>query len=391
MTVKAQPRLWTADFVLTLLGTFSFFGSFFYLISVLPDYIDHIGGSKWQVGLIVGGFSVVPIVLRPFAGRWSDRGRRKRLMRVGLLSMVASLALMVFSEDVLSLFALRMVQGIGVATYPTAAVSMVAEVAPVQRRGEGLGFFGMAAGAAQMVTPALGVAIVGIWGFDAVFILAAVTAAVTLLIVQPVREPAPHDTTAEGGSNTLFPRGAIFPMTIFFTVTLAFTAAATFLPLLGDERGLGNVGLFFVFGGAANVITRPLAGRGSDRLGRMVVVLPALGATVVSMWLLALAEQPLTMMVAGLISGTGLGAAHTGLLALAVDRVSTDQRGRATAVFQLAWDFSGAAGGVVLGVLASGLDVASVFWFSGAVVLVALIGVGSREAAARVATAPVES
>ena len=206
-----------------------------------------------------------------------------------------------------------------------------------------------------------------------------------------MREPAPHDTTAEGGSNTLFPRGAIFPMTIFFTVTLAFTAAATFLPLLGDERGLGNVGLFFVFGGAANVITRPLAGRGSDRLGRMVVVLPALGATVVSMWLLALAEQPLTMMVAGLISGTGLGAAHTGLLALAVDRVSTDQRGRATAVFQLAWDFSGAAGGVVLGVLASGLDVASVFWFSGAVVLVALIGVGSREAAARVATAPVES
>ena len=76
VTVKAQPRLWTADFVLTLLGTFSFFGSFFYLISVLPDYIDHIGGSKWQVGLIVGGFSVVPIVLRrsPDAGATAGGG-----------------------------------------------------------------------------------------------------------------------------------------------------------------------------------------------------------------------------------------------------------------------------------------------------------------------------
>ena len=356
MTVQARPRLWTADYVLTLLGTFSFFGSFFYLISVLPDYIDSIGGAKWQVGLIVGGFSVVPIVLRPFAGRWSDRGRRKRLMRVGLASMAVSLALMVFSEDVLSLFLLRMVQGIGVATYPTAAVSMVAELSPLQRRGEGLGFFGMAAGAAQMVTPALGVAIVGIWGFDAVFLLAAATAVVTLLIVQPVREPAPHATVAEGGSSTLFPRGAIFPMSVFFTVTLAFTAAATFLPLFGDERGLGNVGLFFVFGGAANVVTRPLAGRGSDRWGRMVVILPALGVTVVSMWLLALAQQPLTMMAAGLISGIGLGAAHTGLLALAVDRVATDERGRAAAVFQLAWDLSGAAGGLVLGVLASGLE-----------------------------------
>ena len=115
MTVDQRPRLWTADYLITLLGTVGFFSSFFYLLSVLPDYVDEIGGAKWQVGLVVGGFSVVPIALRPFVGRWSDRGHRKRLMRFGLVSMVVSLGLMVFSADIASLFVLRVVQGFGVA------------------------------------------------------------------------------------------------------------------------------------------------------------------------------------------------------------------------------------------------------------------------------------
>ena len=63
-------------------GTAGFFASFFYLLSVLPDYVDEIGGAKWQIGLVVGAFSVVPIGLRPFAGRWSDEGHRKLLMRL---------------------------------------------------------------------------------------------------------------------------------------------------------------------------------------------------------------------------------------------------------------------------------------------------------------------
>ena len=132
---SSRPQVWGRDFTLTVLGTFTFFASFFYLLSVLPDYIGSIGGAKWQVGAIVSGFSAIPLVLRPFAGRWSDRGGRKRLMRVGFVVTAASLALMALSADVLSLFALRVVQGIGAATFPTAAGSIVAEVTPESRRG----------------------------------------------------------------------------------------------------------------------------------------------------------------------------------------------------------------------------------------------------------------
>lgn len=369
----AGTRLWTRDLTLTLLSSVMFYGSLFYLLSVLPDYVDSIGGAKWQVGLSVGGISVVPLVLRPFVGRWSDSGHRRRLMRIGLGTLAASFVLMAVSENVWSLIALRIAQGIGMAMFPTAAASLVAELSPVPRRAEGLSFFGMAGGLAQIATPALGVAIVELWGFDAVFLLAAGTATATLLIVQSIREPTVQAPLGDANRGALIPRAALFPALVYLlTVGFSFAAAATFLPLLGDERGLGNVGLFFLVAGAANIFTRPIAGRIADRIGRSAVIVPGLLASAGSMWLLTVTFSAPALWTAGLLLGIGVGAAHTGLFALTVDSVSASERGRATAVFQLAWDISASVGGLLLGVIASSLDVAAVYGFAGVVVLAGL-------------------
>ena len=302
-------------------------------------------------------------------GRWSDRGHRKRLQRTGLLTLAVATGLMVFSEDIVSLFVLRIAQGVGMALFPTAAASLAAELAPPLRRGEGLGYFGMATGFAQMITPALGVTIAGLWGFDAVFLVAAATSLVTLLVVQPIREPA-RQPQAEASSR-LIPRRAIFPMLIFLSVTCAFVASMAFLPLHGNDRGLGNVGLFFLVSGACAIASRPFAGRISDRYGRVSVAVPGLLLTCASMWLLAVAQSPLMLWAAAALAGSGLGASHTGLLSLAVDRVSISEKGRAAAVLQLAWDIGGLTGAVMLGVVATLLGVVSVYWMAGAIVLAA--------------------
>ena len=365
------PSLWTRDFTLNALGTVGFFGSFFYLLSVLPEYIDSIGGEKWQIGVIVGGFGFVPLVLRPFVGRWSDRGHRKRLQRIGILTMAVATVLMVLSEDVISLFVLRLAQGVGMALFPTAAASLAAELAPPARRGEGLGYFGMATSSAQMITPALGVAIAGLWGFDAVFVIASGTSLVTLLVVQPIDEPASEAQGGEGSA--LIARRAIFPMLIFLSVTFSIVAASAFLPLHGDDRGLGNVGLFFLVSGAGAIVVRPVAGRVSDRLGRVPVAVPGLLLTCSGMWLVAVAQSPPILWFGAALVGLGLGASHTSLLSLAVDRVPVSEKGRATAVLQLAWDLGGLSGAITLGVVATLLGVVSVFWAAGLIVLAATV------------------
>ena len=368
-----REPLWSPDYVLTLLTTFSFFASLFYLTTTLPDYIDEVGGAEWEVGLVVGAFAVVPIVLRPYVGRWSDRGGRKWLVRGGLVVMALSIAPMAATGEMLALFALRLVQGIGVAMVPTSAAALMAAIVPASRRGEGVGFFGMAAGSAQMVGPVAGAWFAAQWGFGAVFAIASLTAAAALLVVQPVSEPPVGAAVRSGRSGPLLPPRAIFPAAIFLATTLAFTAAFIFLPLLGKERGLGEVAFFFTMHGGASLVARPLGGRISDRVGRVPVITFGLSGMVVAMILLGSAESFAVVLAAGVCSGLGLGSTQTGCFALALDRVPYEQQGGATAVLQLAWDVAGIVAGVAFGVLASVWGVASIFWGSALLVAVAIV------------------
>lgn len=364
-----QPALWTRPYALNLLATLSFFGSFFYLISVLPDYVDEIGGAPWQVGLVVAGFTIVPLLTRPLVGRYADRGYRVRMMQIGVATLIAGFALMVIAEDIWSLLAIRLTQGIGLAMFPTAAGSMIAELAPLPRRGEGVGYFGMASGAAQAAFPALGVLVFEQWGFDAVFLTAAGTAAFTLLVVSTFEEPKAASTEQLEAPTSLFPRPAIFPMAVFMTVTFAIGAASSFLPLLNDDRDWGNVGLYFLVLGVLSVVGRPLAGRSADRYGRTIVMAPALLFAAAGMAIVAFTDSFVLMLVAGAFGGIGLAGTHTGAYALALDRVPDNQRGGATAVFQYAWDLGGLGGGALLGILASLVAVSAVFWASAGIAL----------------------
>ena len=379
-------RLWTAPYLLSVASIFSFFCCFFFLLTTFPEHLREIGASTLEVSLIVGSFAIVPIFLRPLAGRWSDAGRRVLMMKIGMISFIASFAVMIFMDDIWALLPLRLVQGIGMTAYPTPAGSMVAEIVPMPRRGEGLGFFGLATSVAQLIAPVVGAVVAGFGGFDAVLAVALGTSVFTLALTALMREPATDAPPPPGGLEglkRLLPRAAIFPSMIFFTgVTLAFGAASTFLPGWGDDTGrdLGDASLYFVFSGASALIARPLAGRLSDRIGRVPVIGPGLLCTAIATVMLTQAAAPEAIWLAGAFGGIGLGCAHTGLFALSIDLVPPAQRGGATATFQLAWDL-GLGGVIVLGFIGQALSVEMAFWATAAIALASLAALLAGRAA----------
>ncbi len=369
-----RPPLWTLQYMFSLLGTASFFACFFYLTTTLPREMTDLGFNLFEIGLVVGGYAAVPIVLRPFVGRWSDGGHRILQMRLALLAFIGSFVLMIFTDNLWALFGLRCVQGVGMAAYPTSAGSMVAEIVPPVRRGEGLGFFGLSTSFAQTASPVAGGAIAAVGGFEGVLILGAITAAVSLLVTIFQREPPGHGTPPPPVSlKSLIPARAVFPMIVFLSVTLGFSVAAAFLEPLADQphRDLGFVSLFFMFSGVGAMLSRPMAGRISDRVGRVPIIIPGLIATCAGMALVAQSETAIMLWVAGLLTGIGMGGAHTGLLALAVDRVAANQRGGATATFQLAWDVGGFAS-FLIGIVGAFFSVEAIFWVAALGALVAL-------------------
>ena len=70
-TTPDEPtRLWTRDFVLNLLVAHCIFASYTAMFTLIPLYVIERGGADWQLGIIVGSFGVVGLVVRPFAGQW---------------------------------------------------------------------------------------------------------------------------------------------------------------------------------------------------------------------------------------------------------------------------------------------------------------------------------
>ncbi|MBI4299718.1 MAG: MFS transporter [Chloroflexi bacterium] len=368
----AKPRLWTGNYSLTILSTLAFWTSNMYLWTVLPTYVEAKGGSEWAVGMVIGSFNLLPILLRPPLGRLVDRYGRRSLMLLGTLVAIGCSVAYVFAGSVAVLFALRTVHGLALAAFPTGAGALVADIAPADRRGEGLAGFNMLPSVAQMAAPAIGFQLAGALGYNAAFALSAATAAANLGIMAFVREATGFRSTRAIPRNSLS-RKAVPIAALFLCVTIAFGAVNAFLPLLTDERGLGNPGLFFTMLGLFSVLAFPLAGRASDAWGRARVVLPGLLLTMGAMWMLAGASTRWMLVGAGSALGAGNGLAQTGLMALAIDRSPPDERGAATATFQWSWDIGGSAGGMLMGLVAASMSLDYVFWIVGAMSALGLL------------------
>ncbi|MFZ1059497.1 MAG: MFS transporter, partial [Candidatus Rokuibacteriota bacterium] len=126
-----------------------------------PLYAGALGIPESEIGLIVGFFALSSMTVRPWAGWAADRYGRLPLLVAGTLLFLASSLLYGWSRSVGALLAVRVVHGAGMGLYPTAATAVVADIAPPERRGEAMGFFGAAGNLALALGP-----VVGVWRWN---------------------------------------------------------------------------------------------------------------------------------------------------------------------------------------------------------------------------------
>jgi MFS family permease len=377
--VGRNGPLWTADFRIVLVCTHLIFASYFSTSTTLPLYLED--ADKWQIGLVVGSMGLAGMFMRPLAGLWADRYGRRLLMVIGAGIAGLSLAAHALSDDPYLLLPLRMVNGASTVLFITAAFTTVADIVPADRRGVAFGYLAMMNSLPQVYAPWLGLAIARTWGFTPYFLSAAAVCGLAFLSSSRVvggRGGAP----VEGGftAAALVSRNTLLPASLFLSLTVAFGAILAFLPLMAEDRGLGNPGLFFVLYGVVVVPLRPVVGAVADRYGRAVVFVPGLVAGGLGMFLLAAASAQGVMLAAAVLFGLGFGAAHTALLAWTVDRAGSEQRGVAMSTFGLAWDTGSGVGALTFGLMAGFVSYGGVFAMAGAFPLAAsmLFVAGSR-------------
>ena len=368
-TIAREP-LWTRNYVLTLLSMHCFFLAWAMMFSTLPLYLED--AKKWQIGWIVGGaMGLASISVRIFSGRVADRSGRRPSMVLGAIVTGIATAAMILTDSPLLLTPIRILYAVAACFYTTAGMAMLADVLPLSRRGEGMGWYGVFYTASNVYGPWLGLAVADAYGLPLSFLSVAavllVCAAVSTLIVEAHRPAAPPANAPLLNRSALLPTGAFMPLAI------AFSTLPAFLVLYARQRELGNAGLFFFLNGLALVAGRWFAGAAADRFGRTAVILPGFILSAAGMAMLALAPGSAMFYASAVVFGFGFAFGHTGLTILTVDRAPPAERGAAMATFVLAWDI-GTIGAFLLSFLADALNLQALFLAASILPLVAMIG-----------------
>lgn len=353
-----MDRLWTRSFVLMSSGSLFLFTAFYLLLPTLPLFIQSMGGLDAQIGIAVGVFTFAAVIMRPFAGALLDRYGRRPFLLAGLAVISASMYLYGWVGGIGALLIVRLIHGIGWAFATTAAASVVADIVPASRRGEGMGWYGLAMTVAMAVGPVLGVWALEGYTFQGVFLLAAGLSVIALAAVAVPR--IPFQPSRERKRIELYDSSTVpVSMAVGF-LAFAYGSVTTFFPLFAVTIGV-NPGIFFFVYALALTVARPLAGTLSDRIGTPAVIVPATALTTVALVVLSTATGPAGVIVAAALFGVGFGSTQPALQATLLSLVPQERFGIANASFFTAFDLGIALGSTILGWVAAWLGYRGLF------------------------------
>ena len=351
--MSADPPLFTRSFAVICLATFFFYLSFYLILPVMPLYVSAMGGTPFQIGLIIGLFSFMAMVLRPPTGWFIDtRGCRVVLLAGMAIFMLASFGY-VIAHSVTMVLALRLFHGMGMGLFPTAATVVVAEVAPPARRGEAMGWFGIANSVGLIIGPAVGTPIATGAGFRTLFLVAGGMALIGLVCIWllPRIGQMPAKTTRPPRPQDFFSRAAVLPSVLLLFLYVPYGAVVAFIPIIATGRGLANPGTFYTVYALAVLLIRAKAGHVSDRRGRAAVIIPGMLLAGIAFAVLGLTSDRIWVLVAAAIYGLGFGSVQPALMALTADRVPLAERGKAMGTFYTAWELGITTGSTGAGLL----------------------------------------
>jgi MFS family permease len=347
------PDTWIRDFILTWINRFSFFFAHHLTRPLLPLYLISFGASSTVVGAVIGVFTITSTIMRVPVGLYIDRVGRKPFLFYGILFLTAANFGYLWAPSILLIIPCRILHGIGWSGCSTAISTLAADIAPRKRRGELIGYAGMASSLAGSLGPVAGFALYNVAGYSGVFWGAGGLLVLAILLSKIVPEPKNLLSSQKLGhwTEALVVRETLMPATAAAFLSFGQGGTLTFLPIHAIHLGLGNPGLWFGLYAFSLLLSRPVAGPLSDRISRRAVIIPGLIMHMSSFLLLAFATSTTWLWAAAIIGGAGVGAAQPALMTLSVDQTTAQRRGQSMAQYQCFYDLGIGIGSLSLGVL----------------------------------------
>lgn len=348
-----QHSIYNLQFGLVCLSSLLFSASFNMLIPELPSYLSSMGGAEYK-GLIIALFTLTAGISRPFSGKLTDTLGRVPVMAIGSIVCFVCGFLYPVLGTVSGFLFLRLIHGFSTGFKPTATAAYVADIIPRQRWGEALGIHGLCFSTGMAIGPAIGSTITLYYSINILFYVSSLFALLSIVILMNMKE-----TLAIKQRFTLsvfkLSRSDIFAMEVLpaavvtFLSYLPYGVILTLIPDFSQYLGIANKGLFFMVFTLASLLIRFLAGKASDRYGRINVIKTGLALMAFALLLTAYAHTFTGLMLAAGAIGVATGVLSPAVNAWTIDLSFPEHRGKAMATMYIALE-----AGIGLGALLSG-------------------------------------
>jgi MFS family permease len=357
-TTTRAPRTYSAGFWLMCLSSFFFFMSFNMLLPELPAYLTRLGGGEYK-GFIIALFTLTAGISRPFSGKLADTVGRIPVMVFGSLVCFICGFFYPWVTTVVGFLLLRLLHGFSTGFKPTGTAAFIADIIPLERRGEAMGLLGVAGSLGMAAGPALGPQITAATSFNTLFYCSSGLALLSLVVQGTMTEtlaPAQRQKFSWGllrlHWNEVLEPQVLAPGLVTLLCLFPFGAILTVVPDQSEVLGLraAEKGLFYTCYTLASLVVRLLAGRASDKYGRVPVLRLSTALLVVSLAMLMLVGQSVSLFLgAGVLFGLATGLNSPTLYAWTIDLSHPERRGRAVATMYIALE-----AGIGLGALLGG-------------------------------------
>lgn len=285
-----REKLWTKEFItLSLINFLATIVYFLLMVTIAKYAVSEFNASTSMAGLASSIFIIGSLFGRLGGGQLISKLGSKKTLFYGLIGFVITTFLYFAAFNITLLLVYRLIQGVAVGLVGTATGTIIAQMLPANRRGEGIGYFSLSAILATAVGPYIGIFLLQNFdGFNTIFIFNAILAVIVFFMFFMIKFPEaltqPLATKGQSSSqksgsifSNLIEKSAVPISLVALFVGLAYSGILSFMTFYTTEINLEAVGgNFFLIYAIVVILTRPMTGKLLDTKGANVIIYPGL-------------------------------------------------------------------------------------------------------------------
>lgn len=357
-----KDKLVTSSYCFILAANFLLYFGFWLLIPVLPFYLSEVfSAGNSTIGIILSCYTIAALCIRPFSGYFLDSFARKPLYLIAYFIFMTMFAGYIIAGSLTLFIMFRIIQGVSFGMVTVGGNTVVIDIMPSSRRGEGLGYYGLSNNIAMAVGPMSGLFLhdAGM-SFTTIFCSSLGSCMAGFVCASLVKTPYKPPVRREPISLDRFILLKGIPAGIsLLLLSIPYGMTTNYVAMYAKQIGINaTTGFFFTFMAIGMAISRIFSGKIVDR-GKITQVISAgLYLVVFSFFLLSACVYliswnnmvcTIVFFSVALLLGVGFGIMFPAYNTLFVNLAPNSQRGTATSTYLTSWDV-----GIGIGMLTGG-------------------------------------